>query len=158
MTAEIAGAVHSIRLLMDVLKANKSLTNFNELVAAVAEVNADLLSAQAVALTSQKHELALTQRVGELEKEIAELKDWDREAERYQLTAIAPQVFAHRLKPGMEQGEPTHYVCTHCFSDKKKSILHAMPPSEHPRAYECPRCQQRLMVAPPSSRLLRQDP
>ena len=52
---------------------------------AVYEVNAKLLAVQSVALESQEKQAALAQRIGELEKEIAELKDWNREAERYQL-------------------------------------------------------------------------
>jgi len=74
MANEIVAAVHSARLLMDIVKANETLANFHELVAAVAEVNAKLLSAQTAALLAQEKQEALTERIGALEKEIAELK------------------------------------------------------------------------------------
>jgi U3 small nucleolar ribonucleoprotein component len=90
MANEIVAAVHSARLLMDMVKANETLANVHELVAAVAEVNAKLLSAQTAALLSQEtqamlHEekAALTERIRELEKEVAALKEWKRETERY---------------------------------------------------------------------------
>jgi hypothetical protein len=83
MANEIVAAVQSARLLMDVVKANETLANFHELVAAVSEVNAKLMSAQTAALLSQEMQAALTERIHELEKEVAELKEWKREAERY---------------------------------------------------------------------------
>ena len=83
MANEIVAAVHSARLLMDMVKANETLANVHELVAAVSEVNAKLMSAQTVALLSQETQAALTERIRELEKEVAELKEWKREAERY---------------------------------------------------------------------------
>lgn len=147
MASEIAGAVAGIRLLMDVIKANKTLANYNELVAAVSEVNAELLSAQGIALASQKSEFALSQRVGELEKEIAQLKDWDREAERYALGKIAAGVFAYCLKPGMEQGEPPHQLCANCFGKKEKSILQAEQHSILGNINRCSRCNALLLIS-----------
>jgi hypothetical protein len=74
MANEIVAAVQSARLLMDVVKANEILANFHELVAAVSEVNAKLLSAQTAALLSQEKQEALIERIHQLEKEVAELK------------------------------------------------------------------------------------
>lgn len=129
MSSEIAGAVQSVRLLWDVVKANKTLANYNELVSAVSEVNTDLIAAQSVAMACQKEQLTLTKRVGELEKEITELKNFEREAERYQLTEIAPGIPARVLKPGMEQGEHAHQLCANCFARNKKSFLQVGPHS-----------------------------
>jgi hypothetical protein len=83
MANEIVAAVHSARLLMDMVKAHETLANFHELVSAVSEVTAKLMSAQTAALLSQETQAALTERIRELEKEVAELKEWKREAERY---------------------------------------------------------------------------
>ena len=74
MANEIVAAVHSARLLMDIVKADKTLANFPELVAAVSEVNAKLMSAQTAALLSQEKQEALIERIHQLEKEVAELK------------------------------------------------------------------------------------
>ena len=69
MVVEINAAIQSIKVLGDLIKANRSLRNF---------------------------------------KETVELKDWNHEAERYQLAEISSGVFAYQLKPGMERGEPLH--------------------------------------------------
>jgi hypothetical protein len=139
MASEIAGVVHSVRMLMDLLKANKSLANYNELVSAVSEVNADLLSAQATALTSQKNEMALIKRNSELEKEIVELKNWQREAERYQLTEVTPGIPAYVVKPGMENGEPSHALCANYFTRKQKSFLQHN--AARPAQLQCAHCK-----------------
>lgn len=142
MSNEIAEAVQRLRVLMDLLKAKKSLAHFNELVAAVSEVTAQSLSTQGVVLAAQKHS-TLSDRIRELEKEILELKSWEREADRYQLTELSPGLFTYYLKPGREQGEPIHHLCTNCFAQREKSILQIRTSSSH-RRYECPRCQQVL--------------
>lgn len=140
MSYEVSGTVQSIRLLWDIVQANKSLTDYNKLVAAVSEVNADLISAQAAAIASQKNELTLTQRVRELEQEVMALKNWEREAERYLLTEIAGGTYAYRLKPGMENGEPPYSLCTHCFGNPKKEPLQAGPRVGNMNTLRCVGC------------------
>lgn len=140
MSSEIAGAVAGIRLLMDFIKANKTLANYNELVAAVSEVNAELISSQAATIASQKSEMTLTKRVSELEQKIMTLENWEREAERYQLTNLAPGIPTRTLKPGMEQGETPHPLCANCFSNHKKSFLQYNPPANRGRM-TCARCK-----------------
>lgn len=145
MITEITAAVQSVKVLNDLLKAARELKNFNEFVAAVSEVNAKLMDAQSAALLSQEKQSSLAKRVAELEEEIMRLKAWDAEAKRYQLADIAPGVFAHCLKPGMEQGEPPHMLCTNCFAKREKSILQ----NSGGDTYQCPRCKNAIFVRIP---------
>lgn len=144
MVVEINAAVQSLRVLGDLIQANKSLRNFSELAAAAYEVNAKLMAAVAVALAAQEKQAALTQRIGELEKEVMELKDWNREAQRYQLTEVAPRAFAYHLKPGMEHGEPAHLLCANCFAKKEKSIIQGVTGAYQTRDYKCFSCKTTL--------------
>jgi hypothetical protein len=116
-----------VRLLYDMLKAHKGLANYSEILTAVTEVQSRLMSAQAAALTSQEREATLAQRIRELEKEVAELKDWRREAERYRLINLTWRIPVYSLKPGMENGEPAHYLCANCFARSQKSFLQRGP-------------------------------
>jgi ribosomal protein S27E len=95
-------------------------------------------------LEAQEQKAALAKRVGELEKEIAELKDWKREAERYQLTEIAPSIMARTLKSGMENGETPHKLCADCFEDNKKSFLYPGPYGTD-ILFRCNRCGSTLL-------------
>jgi hypothetical protein len=123
MYAEINSAVQAAKALFEIVKANKGLTEYNEIVAAVSEVNTKLMSATGVALASQEKQMSLTNRISDLEKEIEDLKNWNHEAERYHLTALCADITVFSLKPGMENGEPQHKLCTACFGKRQKGYL-----------------------------------
>lgn len=145
MVSEINAAIQSVKVLSDLLRAAHSLSNYNEFVTAIYEVSAKLMAVTSVALASQEKQATLTNRIGELEKEIVELKNWDRERERYQLATVTRGIFAYRVKPGMESDEPPHELCANCFDQGKKSILQCEQPiSIGPRFYVCPRCKTSL--------------
>lgn len=140
MYAEINAAVQASKALFEVVKANKGLVNYNEIVAAVSEVNTKLMDATAIALASQEKQSQLARRITELEKEFVELKNWNSEAERYQLTEIGTSVFAFILKPGMENSEPKHRLCTACFSKRQKGYLHFVRKDGLGSHYKCDTC------------------
>lgn len=123
MYAEISAAIQSAKALGELVKAAHGLTNYNEFVTAVYEVNAKLMDATAVALASQEKQSSLANRVAELEVELRELKNLESEAQRYQLTQFAFGGYAYSIKPGMENAEPPHYLCATCMNQRKKSIL-----------------------------------
>lgn len=123
MYAEISAAIQSAKALGELVKAAHGLKNYNEFVTAVYEVNAKLMDATAVALANQEKHSALATRVAELEDELRELKHWESETVRYQLTQFAFGSYAYSLKPGMENAEPPHYLCPTCMTQRKKSIL-----------------------------------
>lgn len=74
-------------------------------------------------LTAQAQQSALIDKVSDLEKEVARLKAWGADKERYKLTEIGPGVLAYSIKEGMEAGEAVHQLCTSCYQSGLKSIL-----------------------------------
>jgi hypothetical protein len=148
MLIEMNAAVQSGRVLWDFIKTNKQLANASELHTAVSKLNAELARAWEMTLDAQEKQSSLqeklavcAERVRQLEKELGELKDWNREAERYQLGMIAPSVPAYSLKPGMENDEPPHHLCANCFARKEKSFLQYGMPGVPLVIYRCTRCQ-----------------
>lgn len=146
MIADLNGVVQSVRVVADLIQANKSFRNFNELVSAVAEVNTKLVHFLSIAVEAKEKELTLNRHIEELEKENLKLKDWQREAKRYKLTEIAPSVFARTLKPGMEQSEPAHMLCTNCFYDHPKPILQLHTQGLKTNNYLCQHCGKEIRV------------
>jgi hypothetical protein len=140
MFTEINAAVQSAKALFEVVKANKGLAEYNEIIAAVSEVNTKLMSATGVALASQEKQAALSDRVRNLEKEIMELKNWNSEAERYQLSEIGTSIYAFTLKPGMEKSEPQHKLCTACFGKRQKGYLNLSNKDGRGTFYKCNVC------------------
>lgn len=136
MFAEISAAVTSAKTALDIAKAAQDLSNYNELVSAVSEVNTKLMDATVVTLASLEKQSALTKEMAELKERLREVEDWESQMKRYKLHAFATGVLAYALRPGEENGEPMHYLCITCVDKKKKTTL--QPQS---RALHCPECK-----------------
>jgi hypothetical protein len=117
MYAEISAAIQSVKTVSELAKAANSIANHNELMAAVSEVNARLMDATAVALASQERQSELLNRVAQLEKELADLRERQRIAQRYQLHKFPPGSLAYRLNEEHETTEPAHFLCAKCVDD-----------------------------------------
>ena len=139
MYAEIVAAVQSTKTLAELLKAAHGLSNHVEIVAAVNAVQDKLTVAYAANLESAEKQAALSERVRELEKQIAEVENWEGQMQRYALFAFPTGTLAYAIKPGMEQDEPLHYLCTSCVNKKQKSIL-----QPHGRLLRCPICKTEI--------------
>jgi len=144
MYAEMIATIQSAKALFEIVKANKGLAEYNEIVAAVSEVNTKLMSATGVALASQEKQMSLSNRISDLEKEIVDLKNWNHEAERYQLSALCPDVTVFTLKPGMENDEAPHKLCTACFGKRQKGYLNQSKSDPTGTYYECNVCGAKL--------------
>ncbi len=107
-------------LFKSMFDAAKGLKDIND----AAVRNAAVIELQEKILAAQAQQMALVERVGELEKEVARFKTWDAEKEHYELTQVGDRAaLAYTLKEGMESPEHPHQLCTNCFTDGKKSIL-----------------------------------
>jgi hypothetical protein len=89
--------------------------------------------------SAQAEQDELLKAKSELERKLAEYERWDAEAARYELRALADGVFVYALKAEHKGKEPEHFLCPHCFAERKRSILN------HPRAdysnYVCHACK-----------------
>jgi hypothetical protein len=91
--------------------------------AKVIELQSAILAAQSGALSAQSEQASLLIRVGELEKEIAQVKAWEAEKQKYELKELKPGNFAYTITDSMRGSEPTHHICANCYSNAFKSIL-----------------------------------
>jgi len=74
-------------------------------------------------LTLQKTVSTQQSRIRELEEEKMKLENWKIEAERYELVELPPATYVYRIKEDAQDGEPSHYICPHCYNHSVKSIL-----------------------------------
>jgi hypothetical protein len=121
--ALISGAVSSLKLAFDMTKTLGAIRDFTKLNETVIELQRVIMAAQSDALAAQSDQFSLLDRIRSLEGEIDSLKAWDAEKERYQLTEVAPRVFAYVLKVDASGSEPPHWICPACYQQSKKSIL-----------------------------------
>jgi hypothetical protein len=116
MVAEVFAGLGAIKTAFDIAKGLKDIDD-------AARRNAAVIELQEKILTAQQAQSTLIEHVRELEKEVADLKAWDADKQRYQLKSIRAGVTVYALKPGMENGEELHYLCTNCYQHGHKSIL-----------------------------------
>jgi hypothetical protein len=78
----------------------------------------------------------------DLEKKLIEQEGWDKERARYHLESVGDGIFVYLLNPTANDIEPPHWICAHCYEEKKKSILQRNP---YP-SWICPRCKTRIVI------------
>lgn len=123
MYNEISAALSSAKIAFEIAKAANGLSNYNELVTAVSEVNAKLMQASVVALASLEKQSSLTSEITELKEKLGKIEHWESQMKRYRLHEFPTKALAYALQPGMEHGEPIHYLCTSCADKRQKSML-----------------------------------
>ncbi len=117
MYAEISAAIQSLRTVAELAKAANSLSNYNELIAAVSDANGRLMEATAMALASQERHSDLLTRITQLEEELAVLRARSVQAERYSLHKFPTNTLAYKLKDEFIGQEPTHFLCAKCVDN-----------------------------------------
>lgn len=147
MYAEISAAVASAKTALEIAKAAHGLSNYNELVAAVSEVNAKLVDATVVTLASLEKQSSLASEISDLKEKLQKIENWESQMKRYSLHAFPTSALAYALQPGMEQGQPLHYLCAACVDTGKKSTL-----QPNGRYLLCPVCKVNIAIQsrPPS--------
>lgn len=119
----VGAAVSSLRAAGDIAKGLISLHTMAEVQAKAIELNGKIIDAQHKIFEANAAQTALVDRVRELEGQIARMKDWDAQQERYQLARPYTGVPAYALKKAMSNGEAAHYLCANCFQSGKRSFL-----------------------------------
>ena len=101
------------------------------------------IAAQGDINTAQADHFTMLHEIDALKKEVAHLKAWDVEKEKYKLHEIAPSVFTYILKEEAHAGEPIHQICPNCYTDGKKSILQKQITGGLAALieYNCPKCK-----------------
>ena len=61
----------------------------------------------------------------DLEKKLVEQENWDKDRARYHLARVGGgwNAFVYALKERKPAIEPAHWLCAHCYEEKKKSIF-----------------------------------
>jgi hypothetical protein len=141
--SSIVGAFKSIK------EAAESLVTIRDqatIMGTIGDINSKLIDAQNGIFAVNEERSALVQSVRDLEKEIADMKTWENEKQRYQLVALAPNIMAYQLKPSEHSTEPPHLLCANCYTDGKKSFLSQPVRGSHVDRFKCNRCGEELVV------------
>ena len=149
MIAEISAGLSSLKAAFDITKglnAANTQANIND---AKIPLQEHIIQAQQALAAANDAQTTAAERIRELEGEIVRLENWAAEKQRYQLKRFYPGTLAYALKPGMEQGEPPHYLCKHCYDRDEKAALQPTAKLERRyRVHACPSCKNEIMMGP----------
>lgn len=141
--ASFTNANNLIKAIIGVRDNIKSLEQVNALQSEISSIQTGYFS------LLQQNTAMVTERE-DLKKEIANLKAWKAEQERYELKKISHEVYAYALKESACNGEPSHLLCCHCYNNSKKEILHLENPSDYSKIYECHGCGNKISFKNPN--------
>lgn len=133
MVAEVFAGLSAIKTAFDIAKGLKDIDD-------VARRNAAVIELQEKILTAQQTQSALVEKVGDLEKEVTRLKDWEADKQRYELTDIGSGVVALSVKAAMRNGEAFHRICADCAANGKKFYLQPHLTGPYYDQYKCAGC------------------
>lgn len=89
----------------------------------VIELQSAILSAQSSALAANSDQAAMVEQIRTLKEEIANVKAWEAQKQRYKLVSPWQGTVIYALKKQSCDSEPPHWICTHCYENRAKGFL-----------------------------------
>ena len=139
--ASITATVTGLKTVGDIVNGLLGAKTSAAINAAVVELNSHLLTVQREAMAANAEQFAMVEEIRTLKEEIATMKAWGSEKERYKLTTIGDTgIGTYALQEAMSNSEPPHYLCTHCYEDGRKSILSPRKRKNSRIMFVCGKC------------------
>ena len=144
----ISALVTSLHAAGEIVKMMVGIRDGAMIQSKVIELNGVIISAQSAALAANQSQFALLERVRELEKEIADMKEWDAEKQKYELKAVSSGAFAYTLKEDAGTAGPSHWLCANCYDQHRKSFLQYKGKMQNgrERIFYCPACKAQILT------------
>jgi phosphatidate phosphatase APP1 len=143
--ASIQSAVGGLKTAANIVSGFLKLKLTADMQTKVAELQAAILSAQSSALAANSDQFSLLEEKRRLEAKIAQLEAWEAEKQRYSLRELSPGAFAYVVKREAQGTEPVHAICTHCYQNGEKSILHWLTSHLGVVEFKCDRCEAKFV-------------
>ena len=147
MIVETVSVLGGIKTAMDMAKGIAALKSETEINQAIINIQQALLDVQAAAFSDKEVIARLNGEVSALEKQIQDSTDWEIVKARYVLTISKIGAYTYDLKPDLVSEEIFHRLCTKCFEDGTKSILHTRAKHSGGEIVVCPKCQFELILS-----------
>jgi hypothetical protein len=123
MIETISGALTGLSGALEIAKGINSKITAVEMAEAKSELLERLSTVQIALAEATQEVLSAQERIRTLEAEIVQLKEWDAEAESYELADTGAGALAYLPKGAEGNYKSGHWLCPNCFSERKKSLL-----------------------------------
>jgi hypothetical protein len=140
----IQGAIAGLKTAADIAIGLGKLHTMTEVQAKAIELQQIILSAQSSALSAQSEQFSFLEQIRALKEEVASVKAWETEKQRYKLSSPWEGAVTYTLKESMANGEPAHWICTSCYENGRKSILNPVKGKDTWYLLICPVCNSQI--------------
>lgn len=143
----IAAALGGLKSAGEIAKALLQIKSDVERNAKVIELQSVILAAQSSAIAAQSDQFAMLEEIRKAKDEVAAVKNWETQKQRYKLVSPHPGCMVYALQRSVADEQPPHYICANCYQSGKASILQALggkPRKEGgriPSSYYCSTCK-----------------
>ena len=108
------------------------------------ELGQIIVAAQAATFSAQSAQSSMVEEIRALKEEIASVKAWETQKQRYKLTPPWEGSVVYALKESIANSEPPHWICTSCYEDGRKSILNQIKTKDNWFLLVCPVCNSQI--------------
>ena len=140
----IQGTITGLKTASDIAKGFLELKSITDVQGKVIELQSAILSAQSSALAANSDQAAMVEQIRTLKEEIASVKAWETQKQRYKLTPPWDGSVVYALKESVANGEPAHWICTSCYENGRKSILNQIQGKDYDFMVVCPVCKSQI--------------
>jgi hypothetical protein len=123
MIAELQAGYTAAKTAFDIASRLQKMSTDVKINEAIIGIQNAVLAAQEAVMAANEKINELSDAKAEVEKQLVQLKDWSKEASRYELKEVVPGILLYALRGDLGSTEPFHYLCPNCFENQKKSIL-----------------------------------
>lgn len=137
----IAGAISSLKTAAEIAKVLYTAKLDADTKEKISQLQQLVWDARESAYNAQDELAEVKKRHAEAEQAVMDFMKWGKDKERYRL--FQPQGLnsvVYGVKESSADGEPPHYICTNCYQESRKSILHNKQSKEQRTAFHCPKC------------------
>ena len=140
----IQGAITGLKTASDIAISMSKLNTLSQVQEKSFELGQVIIAAQAATFSAQSAQSAMVEEIRTLKEEIANIKAWETQKQRYKLNAPWDGTVVYALKESMANGEPPHWICTSCYENGRKSILNQIQGKDYDFMVVCPVCKSQI--------------
>jgi len=154
MYTEITTALSSIKIVSDLATLVLKSKVDSAVTQKAIDLQAALITLQSTVMSIQAQNQDLLAENSQLKQQLIAAKNWEAEAQKYSLTEIIPGTFVYAINQDQLSTQPYHWLCTHCYENKQKSILQRGGKEPRGWVYNCPICKAQIFGPGEPARLI----
>ncbi len=146
----VSGVLGSTKVASDIAKSLVDLKADAAVNSKAVELTTVLLQLQQQLMSAQMEQMALINKLREVEGELDQAKQRAFDEKAYKPHQFSTGALAYVKREAPEAGTPLAYLCTSCFEQGIKISLQVSPGNQSVQAMKCPKCATTITTKAPT--------